>query len=61
MSDDPVILEGADVADLRTGVVAGGEFVAYTRRSPDKTTDNEDTVAIVPCGPPRAPRQPLPA
>jgi serine/threonine protein phosphatase PrpC len=47
----PFILEGTETADLCTGVVAGGEFVAYTRRSPDKTTDNEDTVAIVPCGP----------
>jgi serine/threonine protein phosphatase PrpC len=51
VSDEPVILEGAETADLRTGLVAGGEFVAFTRRSPDKTTDNEDTVAIIPYGP----------
>ena len=50
MSKDPTILAGAEAADLRTGVVAGGEFVAYTQRSPDKTTENEDTVAIIPCG-----------
>jgi serine/threonine protein phosphatase PrpC len=50
VSKDPVILAGAEAADLRTGVVAGGEFVAYTCRSPDKATENEDTVAIIPCG-----------
>jgi hypothetical protein len=46
-----VILEGAEAADLRSGAVAGGEFVAYTRRSPDKAAENEDTVAIIPYGP----------
>lgn len=51
MSDDIVLLDGADSPDLRQGNVGGGEFVAYTCRAPDKTTENEDTVAIIPYGP----------
>ena len=51
MSDDAVMLDGAEAADLRQGNVAGGEFVAYTCRAPDKTTTNEDTVALIPYGP----------
>ena len=38
MSDEPVILDGAEIAELRQGNVAGGEFVAYTCRAPDKAT-----------------------
>lgn len=51
MNDEAVILDGAEAADLRQGSVAGGEFVAYTCRAPDKTTTNEDTVAMIPYGP----------
>lgn len=51
MSNDAVILDGADTADVRQGNVAGGDYVAYTCRSPDKSTENEDTVAIIPYGP----------
>ena len=51
MSDEAVILDGAEEADLRQGSVGGGEFVAYTCRAPDKTTTNEDTVALIPYGP----------
>jgi len=51
MSEDSVVLDGAETADLRQGGVAGGHFLAYTCRSPDKTTLNEDTVAIIPYGP----------
>ena len=50
MSDDAVVLDGAETADLRQGSVAGGHFLAYTCRSPEKTTLNEDTVAIIPYG-----------
>jgi serine/threonine protein phosphatase PrpC len=50
MNDD-VLLDGAETPDIRQGAVGGGEFLAYTCRSPDKTTPNEDTVAVVPCGP----------
>jgi len=51
MSDDDLLLDGAETPDLRHGAVGGGEFVAYTCRAPDKTTPNEDTVAVVSCGP----------
>ena len=51
MNDDIVLLDGAETPDTRTGDVAGGGFVAYTCRSPDKTNENEDTVAIIPYGP----------
>ena len=51
MSDEPVILDGAEAPDLQQGSVGGGDFVAYTCRAPDKTTTNEDTVAVVPYGP----------
>lgn len=31
--------------------LAGGEVAAYCRRSPEKETDNEDTLALIPLGP----------
>ncbi len=48
---DPVVLDGAHESDRRVIDVAGGSLVAYTRRAPDKETENEDTVGIVPWGP----------
>ena len=45
------LLEGASEPDRRSAAVGGGEFVAYTCRSPDKSTENEDTVAVIPYGP----------
>ena len=32
-------------------MAGGGNLIAYTCRSPDKETENEDTVAIIPYGP----------
>jgi serine/threonine protein phosphatase PrpC len=51
MSDGMILLEGATEPDLRNAAAGGGEFVAYTCRSPDKSTENEDTVAVIPYGP----------
>lgn len=51
MNDDIVLLDGAEIPDIRKGTVGGGDFVAYTCRAPDKTTENEDTVAVIPFGP----------
>ena len=51
MSDETVILDGASEPDRRSAVAGGGRVVAYTCRSPDKETENEDTVAIIPFGP----------
>lgn len=49
--DDIVLLDGASEPDLQHANVAGGTAIAYTCRSPDKDTGNEDTVALIPYGP----------
>ncbi|HEX7060567.1 MAG TPA: protein phosphatase 2C domain-containing protein [Woeseiaceae bacterium] len=49
--DGMVMLDGADVPELLQLEVGGGQLIAYTARSPDKDTDNEDTVAAIPYGP----------
>ncbi len=51
MPDDIVLLEGAFLPEWLEVDVAGGAAVAYTCRDPDKETENEDTVAIIPYGP----------
>ncbi len=48
---DVVLLDGAFGDDRREIEMGGGVLVAYTRQSPDKDTENEDTVAIIPWGP----------
>ncbi|MCH7820742.1 MAG: protein phosphatase 2C domain-containing protein [Proteobacteria bacterium] len=47
---DILLLDDTSSPDRQRGTVGGGEFVAYTCRSPDKDTENEDTVAIISCG-----------
>ena len=49
--DDIVLLDGAETPDQRQAAVGGGNAVAYTCRAPDKETENEDTVAVIPYGP----------
>lgn len=51
MSDDALVLDGAREPDQRQLTAAGGNVVAYTCRAPDKETENEDTVAVIPYGP----------
>lgn len=51
LSDEVLLLDGAIEPELRTLEVGGGSMIAYTRRSPDKTSENEDTVATIPWGP----------
>ena len=46
-----VLLDGADGPDRKRAAVGGGEMIAFTCRSPDKETENEDTVAVIPFGP----------
>ncbi len=46
-----LILDGAVEPDQAEMGVAGGSAIALTRRDPEKTTDNEDTVAVIPYGP----------
>ncbi len=49
--NDVVLLDGASEPDQRHVSVGGGDAIAYTCRSPDKESENEDTVAIIPYGP----------
>ena len=51
MSDNVVILDGATEPDSMHTTVGGGEVCAFTTRAPDKDSENEDTVAVIPYGP----------
>ena len=54
MSDpdlDMTLLNGRTEPDRVRLLVGGGEAVAYSSRAPDKTGENEDTVAVIPFGP----------
>jgi serine/threonine protein phosphatase PrpC len=46
-----ILLDGDAVPDSFTAEIGGGKVVAYTGRSPDKDTENQDTVGIIPYGP----------
>ena len=48
---DVLILDGAVEPDRIEVEVAGGSAVACTCRDPGKTTENEDTTALIPYGP----------
>lgn len=48
---DTLILGGAIEPDRHHVAVGGGELVAFTARAPDRTTENEDAVAVIPYGP----------
>lgn len=50
-TDRMVMLDGASVPEVLSTQVGGGSLIAYTCRSPDKETENEDTVAAIPYGP----------
>jgi serine/threonine protein phosphatase PrpC len=50
LPDHLILLDGANDPDLQTAPVGGGIVIAYTCRSPDKETENEDTVAVIPWG-----------
>ena len=45
------MLDGATEPDSLEVQLGGGFIVAHTSRSPDKETENEDTVAAIPYGP----------
>jgi serine/threonine protein phosphatase PrpC len=49
--DDLLVLDGAFAPDYQHAQVGGGSIVAYTARAPDKESENEDTVAVIPWGP----------
>ena len=48
---DMMLLDGATAPDSIEVDVAGGQVIAYTCRDPEKETENEDTVAVLPYGP----------
>ncbi|MGI9272655.1 MAG: PP2C family protein-serine/threonine phosphatase [Woeseiaceae bacterium] len=45
------LLGGTTAEDRHQVSVAGGQLVAFSAPSPDRTTENEDAVAVVPYGP----------
>lgn len=49
--DGLLVLDGAFKPDSQVAEVGGGSIVAFTERAPDKDTENEDTVAVIPWGP----------
>lgn len=51
MPQDRIVLDGAFEADRRALNAGGGSLIAYTSKAPDKETENEDTIAVIPWGP----------
>jgi serine/threonine protein phosphatase PrpC len=51
VTDDALVLDGAGEPDQHRLTAGGGHVLAYTCRAPDKETENEDTVAVIPYGP----------
>jgi serine/threonine protein phosphatase PrpC len=49
--DGLLVLDGAFKPDSQSAEVGGGSVVAFTERAPDKDTENEDTIAVIPWGP----------
>jgi serine/threonine protein phosphatase PrpC len=48
---DIIMLDGATEPDDVGAEIGGGSLVAHTRRAPDKSSENEDSVAAIPYGP----------
>ena len=48
---ETLVLNGALQSDRHRARIGGGQMVAYTSPSPDKDTENEDTVAAIAYGP----------
>ncbi len=46
-----ILLDGMEVPDRLSIEVGGGQVVAFTGRAPDKDSENQDAVAIIPYGP----------
>ena len=49
--DGLLVLDGAFKPDSQSAEAGAGLVVAFTERAPDKDTENEDTVAVIPWGP----------
>ncbi len=48
---DTLTLDGATEPDRISAEIGGGFLVAFTAPSPDKSTENEDCVGVIPYGP----------
>ncbi len=46
--DKPRLYLGADCADIESYAIAGGHVCLYTHRAPDKASDNEDSIGLIP-------------
>jgi serine/threonine protein phosphatase PrpC len=46
-----ILLDGEAVPDKFKADIGGGQVLAYTGRAPDKESENQDTVGIIPYGP----------
>lgn len=46
-----ILLDGDPVPDQFRADIGGGQVLAYTGRAPDKESENQDTVGIIPYGP----------
>jgi len=46
-----ILLDGEPAPDKLKANIGGGEVLAYTGRAPDKESENQDTVGIIPYGP----------
>ncbi len=46
-----ILLDGEAVPDKFKANIGGGQVLAYTGRAPDKESENQDTVGIIPYGP----------
>jgi serine/threonine protein phosphatase PrpC len=51
VTDTALVLDGASEPEQRRLTAGGGNVLAYTCRAPDKVSENEDTVAVIPYGP----------
>jgi serine/threonine protein phosphatase PrpC len=47
---EPELYLGKDIAGIVTFGIAQGVACAFTRRAPDKVSDNEDALGLIPCG-----------
>jgi serine/threonine protein phosphatase PrpC len=50
MLTKPKLYMGADFSEVKSFRIAGGSACAYTGRAPEKETENEDSLGLIPCG-----------
>jgi len=50
MLTQPRLFLGVDSVEIEVFQIAGGTACAFTGRAPEKQTDNEDSLGLIPCG-----------